>query len=168
MSRADEPSFLDDDSPLHPGDAVAAILLTPDERYVLQLRDAKRGIFYPDHWGCFGGALDPSDASIAEGLRRELREELALDVPASALAYFTNMTFDMSFGGIGVMARAFYELRLSDAQLGALRLGEGSAWRSFTARQALSELRLVPYDSFALWQHANRNRVKPHPAAGED
>lgn len=160
--------FLDDATPLHPGDAVAAILLTPEDHYVLQLRDAKRGIFYPDHWGCFGGALEPSDRDIAAGLRRELLEELGLALPASALAFFTNMTFDLSFGGIGVMGRAYYELRLTDTQLGALTLGEGSAWRSFTAREALSELRLVPYDAFALWLHANRSRVQPRPAAGKD
>jgi 8-oxo-dGTP pyrophosphatase MutT (NUDIX family) len=167
MKDASDP-FLDDDKPLYPGDAVAAILLTPDARYVLQLRDAKRGIFYPGHWGCFGGALDPTDTNIAEGLRRELHEELGIEVPASALAYFTNMTFDLSYGGIGVMARAFYEVQLTDAQLGALRLGEGSAWRGFTMRQALLELKLVPYDAFALWQHANRRRVLPRQSAKEE
>lgn len=46
MSGRDN-SYLDDDAILHPADAAAAILIAPGERYVLQLRDDKRGIFFP-------------------------------------------------------------------------------------------------------------------------
>ena len=62
MSDAANP-FLDDDRALSPSDAAAAILVAADRRYLLQLRDDKPGIFYPGHWGCFGGAVEASDAS---------------------------------------------------------------------------------------------------------
>jgi hypothetical protein len=42
---------------LRPSDAVAALLVHEDGRYIMQLRDQKEGIFYPGHWGCFGGAV---------------------------------------------------------------------------------------------------------------
>ena len=35
-------------------------------------------IFFPDHWGLFGGATEPGE-SDEQGLRRELMEELTLD-----------------------------------------------------------------------------------------
>ena len=50
--------FIRADGPLKPSDAVAALQVREDGRYVMQLRDAKPNIFYPDHWGCFGGAVD--------------------------------------------------------------------------------------------------------------
>src|SRR5262249_32847766 len=46
---------------LRPADAAAALIQLPDGRYLLQLRDARPDIFYPDHWGCFGGAIDPGE-----------------------------------------------------------------------------------------------------------
>ena len=56
--------YLEDDLPLTPGDAVAALVLTPEGRYVLQQRDRKRGIFFPDHWGLFGGGVESSDSDL--------------------------------------------------------------------------------------------------------
>ena len=38
------------------------------------------GIFYPGHWGLFGGAMEPGEAADA-ALRRELQEELGLAAP---------------------------------------------------------------------------------------
>ena len=154
----DDP-YLDDESSLRPGDAAAAILVASGSRYVLQLRDAKRGIFFPGCWGCFGGGVDPGDPGVEGTLLRELREELTLDVTVAQVSFFTNYTFDMSFCGGGIIFRTFYEVRLDDMQLAALRLGEGSEFRAVTAREALGSLRLVPYDAFALWMHANRHRL---------
>ncbi|HZT51837.1 MAG TPA: NUDIX domain-containing protein [Stellaceae bacterium] len=153
--------FLDDTARLAPSDAVAAILLAPDGRYVLQLRDDIPGIFYPGHWGCFGGALEASDASVEAGLRRELAEETGIALAPDAATYFTETTFDMGFAGIGVMRRVFFEARASAAEVAGLRLGEGSRFALFTAREALSLPRIVPYDAFALWLHANRSRIVP-------
>lgn len=153
--------FLDDPTPLSPGNAVAAILLMPDARYLLQHRDRRAGIFFPDHWGCFGGAVDPVDRDRKVALKRELTEELGLVVDDAGVAYFTDFTFDMASCGMGHIYRTFYEIRLSTDQAAGLRLGEGSECRAFTAREALGGLRLTPYDAFALWMHTNRSRLVP-------
>ncbi|MGH7015086.1 MAG: NUDIX domain-containing protein [Stellaceae bacterium] len=152
--------FLDDQLPLRPGDAVAAILLLPDGRYLLQHRDRRPGIFFPDHWGCFGGAVDNCDASDPAALRRELHEELGLALENDAVVYFSGFTFDMPFCGVGSIYRTFFEICLVESQVAGLRLAEGSEFGAFTTREALGGLRLTPYDAFALWLHANQARLR--------
>ncbi len=157
--------LLADTSPLHPANAVAAILLTPDDRYVLQLRDSKPGIFFPGCWGCFGGAVEASDGGPLAALQRELHEELGLELAPGALRYFSKLTFDLAFCGGPMLYRDYYEARLSEVQFARLRLGEGSEVRAFTGIEALAQLRLTPYDNFLLWLHVNRGRLQPEQEA---
>jgi len=141
---------------LRPGDAAAALIQLMDGRYVLQLRDCKPDIFYPDHWGCFGGAIDPGETPEA-ALVRELREELGLDLVESPMIRFTRFTHDFGFAGLGTIDRTYFHLSLPD--IAELRLGEGADIAVFAAEQALQDLRMVPYDAFALWMHHNRGRI---------
>ena len=76
-----------------PRDAVAALLVHEDGRYVMQLRDNKPEIFYPGHWGCFGGAVEAGEAPM-DALRRELREEIQFDMQDATR--FTQFDFDFS------------------------------------------------------------------------
>ena len=131
-------------------DAAVAIITLDDGRYLMQLRDDKPGIFYPDHWGLFGGAVDPGEEP-EEALRRELMEELRLE--AGALRYFTRMEFDFACVGAGRCYRVYYELTIPARDLPALRLGEGRLMEPQPLHDALITNRLVPYDSFAVWLH---------------
>ena len=70
-------TFLTSTLPLRASSAVAAIVVVDQDRYLMQLRDDIPGIWYPGHWGLFGGAIDTGEDEIA-ALRRELREELEL------------------------------------------------------------------------------------------
>jgi 8-oxo-dGTP pyrophosphatase MutT (NUDIX family) len=141
---------------LRPGDAAAALIQLTDGRYLLQLRDARPDIFYPDHWGCFGGAIDPGETPEA-ALVRELREELGLELAASPMTRFTRFTHDFGFAGVGAIDRTYFHLLLPD--ISGLRLGEGADIAAFAAEEALQDLRMVPYDAFALWMHHNRGRI---------
>ena len=142
--------------PLAPKDAVAAIIVLEDGRYLMQQRDDIQGIFYPGYWGLFGGAIEPGE-SAAEALVREVREELAFEV--SGQRYFTKVVFDFDYAGIGALDRFFFEVDMAVAALGGLKLGEGRAFGTFTAEEILAEPRIVPYDAFALWQHINRDLI---------
>lgn len=80
--------------------ASAALIVLEDGRYLMQLRDDKPAIFYPDHWGCFGGGVE-GDETTEQALMRELDEELGLR-PAG-VEYFTRM--DFGFSSIGAEAQ---------------------------------------------------------------
>jgi len=159
----DSGAYPQDDLPLRPGDAVAAVILAPGDCYILQLRDARGGIFFPDHWGFFGGGVEASDEDLKHGLRRELLEELAVDLPPDRMEFFTNLTFDFTYCGRAPTYRTYYQVRLSEQEIESLVLGEGSKLGAFTAQEALAQLRLVPYDEMALWMHANGERMRPQP-----
>jgi 8-oxo-dGTP pyrophosphatase MutT (NUDIX family) len=142
---------------LRPSDAVAAVLIHEDGRYIMQLRDQKPGIFYPGHWGCFGGAVEHGEEPIA-ALRRELREELEFDVPRAAR--FTQFDFDFSPLGHGKVYRVYYEVPVPQAAFVRFVLHEGAAVKAFDGKDLLAGEKVTPYDSFALWMHLYRKNTK--------
>jgi 8-oxo-dGTP pyrophosphatase MutT (NUDIX family) len=139
------------------GAAAVAIIVLDDGRYLMQLRDDKPGIFYPDHWGLFGGGIDAGETAEA-ALRRELREELNYE-PA-ALDYFTCIEFDFACLGGRRCPRIVYEIPMPLAAVDRLSLGEGQSMKALEAEDILLDRRVVPYDSFAIWMHyARRQRA---------
>jgi 8-oxo-dGTP pyrophosphatase MutT (NUDIX family) len=157
LDAADDPR-LDLSIPLRPGNAVAAIIVV-EGQYLLQLRDAKRGIFFPSHWGCFGGGVDPGE-TVEQTLARELEEELGLKMADGTMRYFSRFDFGLDFAGLDPIWRIFYEITISAASMATLSLGEGSDMRLFPAAAILShEIPITPYDAFALWMHINRSRL---------
>jgi 8-oxo-dGTP pyrophosphatase MutT (NUDIX family) len=142
--------FLGGEGRLVPGEAAVALIVFDDGRYLLQLRDQKPGIFYPGHWGLFGGAMEPGEAAEA-ALRRELQEELGLAAPE--MQHMTDFSF--TFGRLGTVTRHFFQVVLPASALAGLRLAEGSDMRSFLPSEILNLPRVVPYDSFAIWLHAS-------------
>ena len=57
----------------------SAILIwrNSEDKTLWQLRDNNPAIEYPNHWGLFGGGIEP-DESPTEAMLRELKEELGL------------------------------------------------------------------------------------------
>ena len=151
---AGRPDYLKPQGSLQPANAAVALIVDEAGRYLVQLRDAKPTIFFPQHWGCFGGAVEPGETDD-DCLARELQEELDLDLSRCAVRHFTTFTFDFGFAGGSVIHRAFFEVRVADALLTRLKLAEGQAMRLFPGPQLLG-MQVVPYDRFAIWMHCYR------------
>lgn len=144
--------FLGGEGTLKPARAAAAIIVFEDGRYLLQLRDQKPGIFFPGHWGLFGGATDPGE-SPEDAVRREIKEELGLSVPPSVISHVTDFMF--TFGSLGVVERHYFKIPIASSVMPSLTLNEGVEMRAFAAGEILNLPRVVPYDSFAIWLHAS-------------
>ena len=140
---------------LVPGPAAAALMVTPDGRYLLQHRDPLPEIFFPDHWGSFGGALDPGE-SPEEGMRRELMEELSY-APRSVTPFVT-LRLDFGFAGLGIMPRHFFEIPIEPDDVDTMVLDEGQGLAMFPGEEILTMPKVIPYDATAIWQHLSRHR----------
>lgn len=149
-------NFLTSNMPLRASSAVAAIVVVDRERYLMQLRDDIPNIWYPGHWGLFGGAVDDGEDEIA-ALCRELREELELELKTAEL--FVRFDFDLTPMGFKRHFRAYYEVPISAAECERLVLHEGAQMQALAGDDALSLPRLSPYDSFALFMHHHRRRI---------
>ncbi len=150
--------FLEAGYQLRPDNAVAALLVLGDGRYVMQRRDALPHIFYPDHWGCFGGAVNVGEAPEA-ALVRELEEEL--EYRAGRLEEFTRFEFDFTRVGQSKVFRIYYAIKVTESELSRFVLHEGAAFEAIDGKELLSNRKVTPYDAFAVWMHMSRRRFKP-------
>ena len=154
--------FLTDTYPLRGENAVAAIIVAEDGRYLMQLRDDIPRIFYPGHWGCFGGAVGAGEEP-AQALMRELEEEL--EMKSNVTEDFVSLDFDLSRLGQKRVFRTYYEVAISEAAMSKLVLHEGAAMRLFAGAELFDLPNLTPYDSFALWLHFARRRFQNAPSS---
>ena len=150
--------FLTADNKLQALDAVAGLIVLEDGRYVMQLRDAIPDIFYPDHWGCFGGAVNAGENSV-QALRRELLEELEFEVVNAK--EFIRFDFDLTNLGQKKVYRIYYEVPVPAKSCVRFTLREGAQIKAFSGTEILSEPRVTPYDAYAIWLHMRRSRFQP-------
>jgi 8-oxo-dGTP pyrophosphatase MutT (NUDIX family) len=149
--------FLTDTHPLRGEHAVAALITVEDGRYLMQLRDDIPRIFYPGHWGCFGGAVGQDEIGLA-ALQRELAEELEMPPRATAPDEFVTFDFDLSKLGQKKCRRTYYEIKITEAEVGRFVLHEGAEMRLFAVNELFALSNVAPYDSFAIWLHLARAR----------
>lgn len=154
----DKNLFLTADNKLQALDAVAALIMLEDGRYVMQLRDAIPDIFYPDHWGCFGGAVDEGENPI-QALRRELLEELEFKVVNAR--EFTRFDFDFTNLGQKKVYRIYYEVPVPAESYARFTLREGAQIKAFSGTEILNQARVTPYDAYAIWLHMRKSRFQP-------
>lgn len=156
-SASFDAAFFDADSKLHGDDAVAALLVLQDGHYVMQLRDTLPRIFYPGHWGCFGGAVNSGEDPV-DALKREIEEEL--EYRLTAATEFTR--FDFDFAPLGAnqkrVYRIYYEVAVPPEAFRHFVLHEGAEFGAFDGRDLLKNCRVTPYDAFAVWLHMSRQR----------
>lgn len=150
-------TFLSADTKLTPRDSAAAIIINEKNEVLLQLRDDKPDIFFPNHWGCFGGAIDLGER-LEQTLAREVMEELNIAVTPECITRFIDIGFTPKPGAKDIV-RHYFVVRMNAEMLRTLQLGEGSDCRFFAASEALSLPNGTPYDKFALWIYFNQERL---------
>lgn len=114
-------------------EVVSAMLVTPDGQLLLQLRDDKPTIPYPNTWTLFGGAVEPGEPPV-DAVVRELEEELELALPLTLWHRFPCPI--RSLPGELVCMHYCYWGRL-DAPLDTLVLHEGQRFELFDPADAV-------------------------------
>jgi 8-oxo-dGTP pyrophosphatase MutT (NUDIX family) len=135
------------------GRRCAAALLVCNGRYLMQLRDPKPTILFPDHWALFGGSMDPGE-SPAEAMRRELIEEL--EFRPATVTPFTEMSVTMPFATPRTDQLFFFVVEITEHDLATMVQHEGADRRLFAPEALAAEPRVAPWDLAAVLMHARR------------
>jgi 8-oxo-dGTP pyrophosphatase MutT (NUDIX family) len=136
----------------------AAILATPDDRYLIQLRDGNPEISFPNAFCLFGGRMEAREEPEA-GLRRELREELELE--AGDISYFSQLVCDAIYFDGTLRQRYYFEVAIEPGIVDNLVLHEGAAIRLMAAEDIAEEaFRFIPYDLAILHLHMLLQRTR--------
>jgi 8-oxo-dGTP pyrophosphatase MutT (NUDIX family) len=121
--------------------SAGVILVDPDGRVLMQLRDDNPAIMFPGHWGLTGGAAHPGETPD-ETARREVEEETGLRIerfePFRAYYFAEQRTTNGKRTTAAARARAEYELYMYHAPCTtpaeSMTCGEGRGLRFFAPR----------------------------------
>ena len=115
-------------------------------KYLVQLRDNKKNIFFPGFWGVFGGLVEKGE-KLPQALIREIKEETNLRVK------ITRMIISNSFEVLNFKTkrkRVFYECKILGKN--KIVLKEGKKYK-FISYNELKKLNVVPLDFAAINYH---------------
>ena len=115
-------------------------------KYLVQLRDNKKNIFFPGFWGVFGGLVEKGE-KLSQALVREIKEETNLTVKVTKMIIsngFKVLSFEKK------RQRVFYECKIVGKKKIVLR--EGKKHR-FISYNELKTLNVVPLDFAAINYH---------------
>jgi 8-oxo-dGTP pyrophosphatase MutT (NUDIX family) len=149
MTRS--PKSIQPPNSIRPG--AAALLYTPDGRYLMQHRDRAPGNRFPGWWCCFGGGISAGETPVA-ALRRELREEIGFQ--KAEPQQFTELTVTLPFAEPCLERILYFAVELPADDTAGLRLGEGAAMALWRPAELAREERVVPWDLAAVLMHARR------------
>ncbi|MBI4094839.1 MAG: NUDIX domain-containing protein [Candidatus Liptonbacteria bacterium] len=102
---------------------VTFILVRPDGKMLLQLRDEKLK-YYPNTW-CFPGEGREGDKEIAEIAKRGVREEFGVELPEDACVFIGVNHLPHISQDVGVVI-----CKIEDNQIPELREGKAIRWMS--------------------------------------
>ena len=129
--------------------SVAAIIKYKG-KYLLQKRDKKKNIFYPNFFGLFGGTPLKNE-SPSNCLKRELYEELNLLVKERKHFLTTDIKSEkFRKKNASIFKRFFFECELPFNYKKKLLLKEGSGY-SFLSMKDINCKKLVPFDFAAIY-----------------
>ena len=125
--------------------SVKAIILKK-KKYLLQLRDNKKNIFFPNYWGLFGGRLNKGE-KYENCIRREIKEEINLNIK------IVKKIISVKYSMIGLTKGRclnYYECTAKD--FSNIQLFEGNKFKFFSFNE-LKSLKIIPMDYVAINAH---------------
>lgn len=128
----------------------SAVIIFYKNKILLNLRSNNKNIFYPKHWGCFGGAKNFNEKYIDAAIR-EIHEETNIKISKKNLNFFFNLNFTYP-GTNKIVIRNFYTLNINNINYFKENfiLSEGLDFKFFTKKSFLKIKNVVPYDKFAI------------------
>ncbi len=124
---------------------VGAMLRLGPDRFLFQLRDDIPNSLMPGRWGLFGGHVNPGE-EFEPAIRRELVEEL--NFTAREVRFATEMCYPVSSGGWA--HRQFFEVPITEADVAARELREGTDMRVMTVKEYLAQGKIIPWEAHGL------------------
>jgi 8-oxo-dGTP diphosphatase len=106
---------------------VGAILYNGQGEILLQLRDDKPEIIFPNHWTTLGGRIEPGE-SPAEAMRRELMEEIEI---APTLTLWQVVENPIMFHENQIVVEQYFFVGELDCDADTIHLHEGQVVRFF-------------------------------------
>lgn len=128
----------------------SAVILYYKNKILLQYRSKNKQIFYPNHWGCFGGAKKNKETYLSCAAR-EVFEETNINFKKKKFTFFFKIKFFIKNSN-KKFTRSFFFLEIDNIKnfKKEFRLNEGSNYNFFTNIQINKLLKLVPYDKYAI------------------
>ena len=127
----------------------SAVIIYFKKRILLVLRSNNKKIFYPNHYGLFGGAKEKNETYLSAA-KRELLEETNVNILKQNIKYLLDINF--SFPNSKLINRKIYTYQIND--LNKFKkffiLGEGVSQKFFTYNQIKNLSNIVPYDKLAI------------------
>ena len=127
--------------------SVKAIILKR-KKYLLQLRDNKKNIFFPNYWGLFGGRLHMGE-KYENCIRREIKEEINLNIKVVKKIVSVNysmigLTKERDLNYYECFTKYFSDMKLFD----------GNKFKFFSFNE-IKSLKIIPMDYVAINAHFN-------------
>ena len=123
----------------------AGAIIFIKNKYLLQLRENKKNIYFPGFWGVFGGLLEKNEG-FEKGLEREVKEETNLNVKASKMILSNNFRF-LDYK---IRYRMYFECKVLEKN--KIKLNEGRDFKFYSFKE-LRKLQIVPLDFAAIHYH---------------
>jgi 8-oxo-dGTP diphosphatase len=132
---------------------VGAILQTENGDILFQLRDNKKDIAFPDHWGLFGGQVNEGEPHY-EALVREISEELGYRIRAAEL--LTDIVYRRAWLENPLCRRIFYLVPIAVEDIPRMRLNEGAGMALMSYTEFTQQDHHVCVDVYGLAFLSNR------------
>jgi 8-oxo-dGTP diphosphatase len=116
---------------------VNAIPINAEGKILLQQRDDRPDISYPGYWSTFGGHVEDGETP-EEALRRELLEEIELELP---MKFWKVEEHSMEQNGQEIVVESYTYVGRIDRAASEIALNEGQALGYF-GLEDLSELKI--------------------------